>query len=221
MNQIQSFLERPKTYYNIDGVGELGMGFMCLGFSLLAWLQLHTPSTAVWHRMYTFVIYVAVMCSTIRYGSKAIKNHVTYRRTGFVEYRKRDRVWVAVAAFIFSALVGFGLMVAVRRHWVISVPGSFVGLLLAAGYVRIAKTNAWKWAVFAAMVAGALVIGALPPDLVEAFANGSSLNSAIPAKVVGAYWLTFVVYGALLMISGAISFWLYVRDTQPPAQECE
>ena len=59
----------------------------------------------------------------------------------------------------------------------------------------------------------------LPADLVETFANHTSLTSAIPAKVVGAYWLTFVVCGAVLMISGGISFWLYFHHTQAPAQE--
>jgi hypothetical protein len=42
----------------------------------------------------------------------------------------------------------------------------------------------------------ALVLAALPPDLTEAFANHTSLTSALPAKVVSAYWITFVVYGA-------------------------
>jgi len=45
MEQIESILNRPKTYYNIDGVGELAMGFMCLGCGLLMWLQRMRPRT--------------------------------------------------------------------------------------------------------------------------------------------------------------------------------
>jgi hypothetical protein len=218
MNQVEGYLQRPKLYYNIDGVGELGMGFMCLGYALLAWLQSHTPSTSVWH--HAFLIYWAVMLAIIHYGSKAIKNRITYRRTGFVDYRPRDKYWVPMGlGAAVSALLGAGLFLAVRRHWEIPTAASLVGLLFAAAYVRIAMTVRWKWAIFLAMVAGTLVIAALPADLLEAFANHTSLTSAIPAKAVGAYRLMFAVYGALLMISGGISFWLYLRHTQAPSEQ--
>ena len=220
MNQIQSLLERPKLYYNVDGVGELGMGFMCLGYALLAWLQLHAPQDSAWHKMYTFVISVAVMISIIHYGSKAIKTRITYRRTGFVDYRPRDKYWIPMAAGAgFSALLWVGLHLAVRRHWEMQTPAALVGLAFAAMYVRLARTVRWKWAALCVVVAGVVGIAALPADLVETFANHTSLTSAIPAKAVGAYWLTFVVGGTVMMISGGISFCLYLRHTQPPEQE--
>jgi hypothetical protein len=220
MNQIQSLLDRPKLYYNIDGVGELGIGFMCLGYALLGFLQLHTPQTAVWHRMYTFIIYLTVMVSIIHYGSKAIKNRITYPRTGFVDYRPRDKYWLPMAlGAATSALLGAVLLLAVRRHWEITTPASLIGLVFAASYIRIAVTVRWKWAIFWTMAVAAVVIATLPADLLGAIAGDTSLTSAIPSKAVGAFWLTFVVYGALLMISGGISFWLYLHHTQAPAQE--
>jgi hypothetical protein len=214
MNSIGSFSERPRLYYNIDGVGELGIGFMCLSYALLAWLQMHTPATSVWHQTYTFIVYVAVMLSIIHYGSKAIKERITYPRTGYVEYRKRNRIWAGVAGFVVAASLSIGLMIAARRRWEISIPGSLIGLLFAASYFRFAMAVRWKWQVFAILVAGSLAIAALPPGLAEAFANHSSFTSAIPARVVGAFWLTFVVYGVVSMLSGGISFWLYLRHTQ-------
>ena len=217
MNSIGSLSERPRLYYNIDGVGELSIGFMCLSYSLLAWLQMHSPGSSIWHQMYTLVVYMAVMLSIIHYGSKAIKERITYPRTGYVEYRKRNRIWTGVAGFLVSASLGFGLMFAVRRHWELSIPGSLIGLLFAASYIRFAMAVRWKWQVFAILVAGSLAIAALPPGLAESFANHSSFTSAIPARVVGTFWLTFVVYGVVSMLSGGISFWLYLRHTQPPA----
>jgi len=219
MDQVESLLKRPRAYDNIDGVAELVFGFMCLGFSLIAWLQLHTPESSVWNQMYTFLIYTAAMISIIHYGSKAIKTRITYRRTGFVEYR-HDKYWVAVGiAAVVSALVPVGLYLAVRRHWEVLTPICLVGLALAALYIPVARTVRWKWATFSVMVAGPLAISALPADLVGAFANHMDLTSAIPAKAVGAYWLTFVVDGTALMISGGRSFWLYLRHTQAPAKE--
>lgn len=220
MNQVQGLLERPKLYYNIDGVGELGIGFMLLGYALLGWLQLHSAESSLWHQMYTLGIYLAVMLSIIHHGSKAIKNRITYRRTGFVDYRARDKYWVPIAIGAgASALLMAGLYLAMQRHWEVATPLSLVGLAIAAGYVRIARTVCWKWAVFWIMVAGSLVIAVLPTDLLQTFANHTSLTPAIPAKAVGAFWLTFVVYGTVLMVSGAISLWLYLRRTQSPAQE--
>src|ERR1039458_8892619 len=117
MDQVGSILDRPKLYYNIDGVGELGGGFTMLGFALLMWLQAHSPSGAIWHQMYAFVIYMAVMLSIIHYGSKAIKERITYPRTGFVEYRKRDRVRPGIMAALVAPLALVGLFVARRYHW--------------------------------------------------------------------------------------------------------
>ena len=222
MDEIRNVLDRPRTYYNIDGVGELGIGFMFLSWALLGWLQLHTARTSVWNQTYTFLIYLAVMCSIIHYGSKAIKNRITFPRTGFVDYRPRDKYWIPMGmAAVVSALFGAALALAVRKHWQVSTPVSLVGLVIALSYTRIAKTVRWKWIIFGSMAAGSVVIATLPPGFLEGVANHTSLTSAIPARAAGAFWLTFIVYGIALAISGAISFWLYLRHTQPPAQDAQ
>jgi hypothetical protein len=89
-------------------------------------------------------------------------------------------------------------------------------LVLAASYVRIARTVRWKWAVCAAMVATALVVAALPADLLDELAGHTNAPSA---KIRAAFWLTFTAYGALLMISGGVSFWLYLRHAPAPAEQ--
>jgi hypothetical protein len=219
MSDVGNLLGRPRSYYNIDGVGELGIGFMMLAFSLLLWLQLHTPKASVWNSMYTFFLYLAAMVSIIHYGSKAIKSRITYPRTGFVDYRSREH-WIAgVLGALVSVLFSVGLFLAIRHHWQISAAAAFAGLLLAASYIRIAMTVRWKWAVFIVLIAGVAAIAALPPDLTETLANHTKLTPAVPARAVGSLWLTFVLYGAVLTISGAISFWRYLRHTQPPTQE--
>ena len=220
MNQVQSLLERPKVYNNIDGVGELGIGFLCLGFSLFGFLGLHTPTTAVWHQMYALFIYVGVMLAIIHYGTKAIKNRITYPRTGFVDYRPRDKYWLPMGiGAVISLLVSVGFVLAVRGRWEMSTLASLVGLVFAASYVRIAMTVRWKWAIFWITAVAAVVIGALPAELLETLAGHDGLPPAIPAKAVGAFWLMVVVFGAALTMSGGISLWLYLHHTQAPAQE--
>jgi hypothetical protein len=222
MNQAESYLERPNLYNNIDGMGELVMGFYVLGSALFAWFNLHSPTNSVWHKIYMFAIYMAVMLAIMHYGNQAIKERITYRRTGFVAYRPRDKYWIPfVLGAGVSALLSAIVYLIVRRHWDISTatPVFVMGLMFAAMYVRLARTVRWKWAMFYIVVATVLAIAALPADLPEAFANHTGWTLAIPAKVVGAYWLTFVVCGAEMMISGSVSFWLYLRHTQAPAQE--
>lgn len=221
MDQIKTYLERPKVYYNIDGVGELGIGFMCLAYGLFAWLQLHAPRNSVWHQSYTWLIYMFGMVAVIHYGSQAIKNRITYPRTGFVDYSPRDKYWTPMALGASgSALLAAGLYLAARQHWQISL-APLIGLLFAASYIRIARTVRWKWTVFVIMVLGTLVIALLPPDVLEDLANHTSPAPGISARTAAAWWLTFVLYGSLLFVSGGVSFWLYVQHTQPPEQHTQ
>ncbi len=226
MDQIGSLLRRPTSYNNIDGTGELGMGFMSLGFALITWLQLHTPKDSLWNKMYVLFIWVGLMVAIIQFGIKAIKKYITYPRTGFVAYRMHNIIWLAIIAFVISALATVGLALAARSHRDIVVPVFFIGLFFAAGYAfgiaRAGGVNAlfrWKWAVVLAQVIGSLLIALHPEDLTAALSGGSSLPAWFSASSAGAFLLWLMLYGTLLLISGAISFWLYLRHTQAPAKE--
>ena len=217
MDPVQSLLERPKAYYNIDGVGELSIGFMCLSFAIFAWLQAHAPARSAWHGTPAFLIYMTAMCAILHYGSQAIKNRITYPRTGFVDYKPRDKYWIpAILGGAASLAFSIVLWLAVRRHWELSAAGTFAGALLALSYIRIALTVRWKWLVFVLMLAATFAIAVIPAETLETFANHQSLSSAVPARAVGAYWLDFIAYGILLLVSGGISMIVYLRHTQPP-----
>jgi branched-subunit amino acid transport protein len=222
MNQVDSYMKQPRLYYNIDGLGELGMGVMFLGWALLLWLQAHTPREAIWHQMYGFLVYVGVLLAVIHYGTKAIKTHVTYPRTGFVEYRRRYRWLTAVVTAALTALAIPVLIFATRRHWDVTALPSVFGLVLAAGFTwRIAGAVRWKLAVGVAMVAASLAIALLPPSYLAGLADDSWTIHPVRTKLVGGFLLTLIVYGGLWLISGGISFWLYLRHTQEPAQESQ
>ena len=212
MEQIESILNRPKAYYIIDGVGELVGGFMCLGCGLLMWLQAHAPKDSFWHGMPAFIIYFGLMCLILHYGPKAIKKRITYPRTGFVQYRARDSRWrPAILGAVAGAAAAVGLAIALGRHWNMTTPAALIGLLFAACYANgFARTVRWKWAVAGVVALGSVAIAMLPPDFVGAVAK---------PLWRGAFILTMTLYGAVLLVSGGISFWLYLRHTQAPAQE--
>jgi hypothetical protein len=220
MDQVESLLKRPTSYNNIDGTGELGVGFMCLGFALIVWLQLHTPKDSIWNKMYVLFIWVGLMVAMIHFGTKAIKNHITYPRTGFVAYRTHNIIWLAIVAFVVSALASAGLALAARSHRDTVVSVFFIGLFLAVCYAfGIARAVRWKWAVVLALVIGSLTIAVLPADLTATLSGGASVPAWFSARSVAAFLPCLMLYGSLLLISGAISFWLYVRHTQAPAKE--
>lgn len=222
MDQIANLIDRPRLYFNVDGVGELGGGFFCLAVALLLWLQVHSPQDAIWHRMSLFVVYWGAMLLAIHYGTKAIKERITYVRTGFVAYPRRGRWRAAAIAAALSVLLAVGLGVAARSHWDLAALGSLIGLALAASYAcGVARAVRWKWAVAGVMTLGSLAIAFLPPDVLAATANDSWATHPLRTRLVGAWLLTLMFYGAILLISGGISFWLYLRHTQPPAQEAQ
>jgi hypothetical protein len=220
MNDLDSLLKRPRLYYNVDGVGELGMGFMCLGCALLLWLQVHTPHEAIWHRMYVVLPYFAVMVMGIRYGSKAIKARITYPRTGFVQYPKRSRSKLALW-FGAGALFTLGWYSALRSQWDSATPVCLIGgLLFAACYAYgFDKAVPWKWMVVCALTLHSFVIAFLPASFFGPIADDSWVTHPARTKLVGAFLLSWMIYGTIFLISGSISFWLYLRHTQPPAQE--
>ena len=140
-DQIGSMLERPKIYNNIDGVGELGGGVMCLGFAFILWLMMHWPADSIWHQISLFA-FIRLML-LIRYSTKAVKTRITYPRTGFVEYQRRWHTRAIAAAL--GALVAAGLAVGFRRQWDMPMLASLTGLVFAAvcGYTY-ARTVRWK-----------------------------------------------------------------------------
>lgn len=221
MDRASSLLNRPKGYYNVDGVGELGIGFMCLSFAFMQWMQLRTSEYSLWNKPYTVMVFILAMAAVIKYGSEAIKKRITYPRTGFVEYRKRDAVWIpliggAVVAAAIAALVA----IARRAHWQLVAPASLIGLLFAASYAYgVARTVPWKWIVAVAMTIASVWMALLPPERIAAVIAHSWTARLFPPKAVGAFLINLTLYGVLLLLSGGISFLLYLRHTQAPGEE--
>jgi hypothetical protein len=216
MDQVGNLLARPRLYYNVDGLGELGGSVMCLGFALVLWLRIHSSADSVWHQI-SIVVFLGLIF-LIRPGIQAVKKRITYPRTGFVEYRKQWHTSAISAAS--SAAVAVGLAFVFRRHWDISALASMTGLAFAASYsYHFARAVRWKW-VFAGVIAAAsFVIALLPADVLGALGGGSPAARPDLARLGGTMLLSLLVWGTMLLISGGLSLWLYLRHTQAPVQE--
>ncbi len=188
MSDLTGILERPKAYYNIDGVGELGIGVMASPMPCIGWMQVRSPETSVWNRPYMLLVFMGAVCLLIHYGSKAIKKHITYPRTGFVQYSRRDTVWrPMIISFAVSVVAAVVLFFAIRHHLSMTTPASLMGLVFAASYAYgFARTVRWKWMVVWVMIAGSIVIALLPADLIGSLADHSWITKVVSAKTVGA-----------------------------------
>jgi hypothetical protein len=173
----------------------------------------------------------AVLFAVIHYGSKAIKTHITYPRTGFVEYRKlkSTRLSALVLGCAMALLTALGLYFAARLHWEIggsrwglTTPVALVGLVFVVFYVlHMVSAVRWKLAAAAAMAVCSVAIAMLPAGVVGAVAGSRSAVATLDERSSGAWLLTIWLYGAILLTSGGISFMLYLRHTQPPVPAAE
>src|SRR5260370_36755520 len=121
-----------------------------------------------------------------------------------------------------GALAAAGLVVAFRRHWDLSTLASLVGLVFAAAYgYGIARAVRWKWVIVGAIAVTSFVIAFLPADILGTLGSDSPVAHPDRAKLDGTILLSLMAYGTMLLISGGISFWLYLRHTQAPAQEAQ
>ena len=216
MDQVGKLLDRPRLYFNIDGLGELGGGVTCLGFALLLWLMMRWPADSIWHQA-SFLAFVG-LALLIRYSTKAVKTRITYPRTGFVEYRRQWHTSAIAAAL--GGLATADLAVVFRRRWDMPMLAYLTGLVFAASYgYHFARAVRWKWVIVGAIAVASLVIAFLPADVLRALGSESPVAHPDRAKLLGTILLSLIAYGTILLISGGISFWLYLRHTQAPAQE--
>jgi hypothetical protein len=180
MDQVGNLLARPRQYYNIDGLGELGGGVLSLGIALL----LSLPANSIWHKVSWFLFLGLALA--IRYLIEAIKTHITYPRTGFVEYRRSDCWRTSIISAVVAALIPVGIFVAVRRHSDITALAFLAGLVFAAAYAyNTARAVRWKWVVACAIALGSMAISFLPADVLAAMANDSLVTHPILAKLGG------------------------------------
>lgn len=186
MSPASTLPDRPRAYFNDDGLGELGVALFCLGATASHYLDLPAVS-------------VLVLAAAIHFGTRAIKARWTYPRTGFVEYRMRDAVWIP--AFVIApaaALIAIALAVVLRHPSGLGAVHPIFGAVVTVSYAwGVARAVRWKWTVVLCMALATLYLALTPPAGME-------------------LW-PMAVYGLLLLISGAITLFQYTRT--PPARD--
>jgi hypothetical protein len=208
---IKGLEKRTARYWFEDGLSELGLGGLC------AWLALYflAQSLAPDKSTFKFVVDVGFLPWFLLGGwimpkiVRSLKQGLTYRRTGFVAYRrpeKKTRVRRSLIAGFTAGLVSFGFVFLFthRPSFVDPVPIisglAFTVVVLAIFF----RTGAWRLIPVAAAVAACGTFLSLR-------GWSDSLN------LVAFYAFT----AAALFVSGGLTLALYLRRNpiQPGAGE--
>jgi hypothetical protein len=218
--QVQSYLEQPKRYYNIDGLGEISIGVMMLGFALISWLQASTPKVSLWNRQSSFFVCVALMLIVIDHGAKAVKKRITYPRTGFVEYRRDAKARMAPMVLGAVTAAAFGFLMKYGRV----NPAAVAGMIVVPTYAYgVARAVQWKWLTVAVLAVGSGAIASLPTGLLASIARDAVAGpkSRFTPDMVGSWLIEALFIGATIGVSGGITLLRYLRETQAPEGAAE
>ena len=216
MEDVQTILERPALYENVDGSSELMLGCMMIGFTVFGWVGFHARQDSIWNKFYSLPIFVALLITAILYLRKAMKSLLTYRRTGFVSYRKPSLWWPGLIGLL-AASTACGLALLTNRRVdddpTVLVTIGLVLFMAAACAYRIARVARWKWIVAALLVINAFVIAMFPVQLASAPMSQSGLAIALNVRLLGSLFWYNAFTGVILLISGVVSLVLYLHDT--------
>lgn len=203
-DKLDDYARRPLRYQNVDGLWEMGIGFLWLGMAFLDRLKASAPRNSVHWRL-TAMVSAAALVLLVFYSVRLLKKRITYPRTGFVKYRGRaGKAWAAGAIAAAVAILVVILSVSLLRHLTYSVWVAVEATMWALLYAMATRlAEPWRWVVLAVMIGGPVAISTLPVD----------------REWLGALHNGYI--GLTLFVSGTIALYLYLHRTRPPEQEAE
>lgn len=146
MNQpIEEIQQRTKQYWYIDGLAEIGSGclFLLLGcFEVVSKVLLPLPYSALVSGIGQ-PIFLILCAIGIRAAVLALKERITYPRTGYLSYRKpkTGRKWLSMILSLIIGAVVMGLTLwmipVLGTQWVLAATGVLVGLILTYLWQRL------------------------------------------------------------------------------------
>ena len=206
-DQVRDYLMRHKRYDNIDGTTEMGFGLLIyLGFPIGGYVS------SILEKNCRFAVFT-LMFGLVFWGTKAIKKHITWPRTGYMAPRKVTQPIAPLILFMLgTAVAAAGLFFVVRYarpHNAVMLPRIMGIAAFVATYAflvsRLSKEHPWKRFV-ALFLADSLVVYAI----------------ARPGVSNAEFFQPVMIFtGIVWLASGGITLYLYIRRTEPPAPEGE
>ena len=205
-NQFSDVERRVKRYWYTDGIGELVGGgmFVLLGiyFAIQEFLGQNSIASVILQVGLMFFMIGGMFISQRIINT--LKTHLTYPRTGYVEYQVNERNMRQrqILAGILGLIVAALTVVFVRLfHYfdsIVAVTAVIVALILVVMTVKSSGVPRFYFLGAISLAVGfALSISGLP--------NGYSLG------------LFYTSMGVAFIISGGLTLWHYLRENPLPA----
>lgn len=198
---------RVHRYWNVDGLHEIAISVLFLLTAAWVWAGDMASLSRTWKGVLS-VTFPLMLCGGIMAEGKvvkAIRMRLTYRRTGFVEFRqpsRRTRVWSGVAgcavAVLLASFIARNGADWVETWWVPGL-GALVGVF--AGWLGWTQGPRRFLAVAAVSVAAGAAIGLA----------GYEMNAGMA--------IFYLVMGVTMLLSGGTALWQYLRIAPAPAEE--
>ena len=204
MQQVQ---KRLNQYWYVDGITEIGFGFLCLTLGFYFYIIEHLDESSLLFKLLPigFVLVILGSAFGINRFVSYLKNRITYPRTGFVAYRQVRSYW----RFLIGALVG--LMSAALSIMISRLPVSIDWMPLITGvmftlvslYIAY-RIGLWRYVIIAILT----------------FILGIYLSLEAGGNYAGLFTF-YLVLGSALSAIGIIILGRYVISNQPPTEELE
>ncbi|MEJ2597174.1 MAG: hypothetical protein P8Z00_02515 [Anaerolineales bacterium] len=193
--------QRTRRYWYVDGLAELFIGLLLLVVGLLVLAPDLLPPGS-WQRLIAVASLVVIIVGGAQLGGRlvrAVKTHLTYPRTGYVNYRKPSRqrrlrnflimipiaaLWTALILILGNALIA----------WVPLIDGLVLGAIL-----WIAGRGLLRFYLLAGL---SMIVGGILAYLQIGGILGQMVFNSI--------------MGLSLAVSGAITLIHYLRQTSVP-----
>ena len=207
MNEsIDQAVSRTRRYWYVAGLNEIAFGGLCLLLGVYFQVQGNLRIAALLRQVLEIGL-VLIIIGTVSLLNKAVKflkERITYPRTGYVGYRGpgpiRRLATGLLAAAIASVLTAIYMVAPVG----VDRMAGLTGLALAAVWLFIA----WRFQLSRFLVLSLVSLGA------GVFLAMNQLDDMAGVSVI------YFLEGIALLVSGGLTFWAYLRGTQP-ANEIE
>lgn len=207
-HEFQAVQQRVRRYWFKDGIGEIVVGglflLLALYFAGHRWLPSDTKAPMVLDGSLALILILGVFFT--RKLINTFKMHITYPRTGYVEYYPGRNETFGGRLFIFFSMAGFILLLVVLGRWVGSfqwLPG-FIGILggliLIIIRIRAVELNRFYYLAAASII----------------FGVGASFSGLPPQYSISLY---YALFSAVLIALGFVTLTRYLRENPVPVEE--